>query len=127
MAVPVSRTPAKIHEPAVDIRPNCFECQSVRTDRLCVQCNTAFCVACFKVVHGPRSLRRHELTFGGTGAAAARAAATQRFVAEQTMCRRHEDAELQYFCRPCGQAICGECKRERHDQHGDVVVMVLEV
>lgn len=128
--------PSKLgHKPSFysasgDQRQLCYECQVTRTDRLCVQCNLAFCAACFKTVHSSRALRRHELRHGGNhhqhpdnsgGGALA------RFSAEHTACRRHPGVEQKYYCKPCGQAICVECKRERHDQHGNVVALLQEV
>lgn len=111
----------------LDNRPMCYECQTVRTDKLCAKCDRLpFCAACFRKVHSARSLRRHELqaTAESAGSMDMDHAA---FAAEQTRCRHHANAELQFYCRPCGQAICGECKRDRHDQHGNVVALLLEV
>lgn len=100
----------------------CYECLIVATDTMCSTCTVAFCAPCFKKVHVSRALKWHKLsTIDGNDGAGAVTLAEQ-----QTVCRKHNGAELQHYCRSCNQAICAHCRRSGHMRH-IVVLLKMEV
>ncbi|CAH0584434.1 unnamed protein product [Chrysodeixis includens] len=90
---------------------NCLECHEPTT-KMCKQCDTVMCTACFKRSHMNFIIfKNHKLQ-------------PIEATLEPITCKVHKEKKLDYFCKDCKKAICMDCMMvggEKSCKNHDVV------
>ncbi|UYV66293.1 hypothetical protein LAZ67_4001224 [Cordylochernes scorpioides] len=86
----------------------CSACRQAQGTSHCAECTSAFCADC--LVSPPPS--------GGHKAHHSVQPLKSTPAGRSAVCPQHPDAELEYYCVPCEQPVCGkECLRGLHEDH----------